>query len=96
MSSRGGGSVLTAVSPRGWLIIHLILLTILMLRLEKLIGLIPFYITFISLVVYTLVYMRSVLNKILNVDINTLIISSTRSHFNIKIYVNMNTLIRTW
>ena len=96
MSSRGGGSVLTAVSPRGWLIIHLILLTILMLRLEKLIGLIPFYITFISLIVYTLVYMRSVLNKILNVDINTLIISSTRSHFNIKLYVNMNTLIRTW
>ena len=96
MSSRGGGSVLTAVSPRGWLIIHLILLTILMLRLEKLIGLIPFYITFISLIVYTLVYMRSVLNKILNVDINTLIISSTRSHFNIKLYVNMNTLIRIW
>jgi len=93
MSSRGGGSILTL---RGWLIIDLFLLAFLMLRMEKVVGLIPFFIAFIAFIIYALVYMRSVLNKILNVDINTLIISSTIPHFNIKLYVNMNTLIRIW
>ena len=96
MSSRGGGSVLTAVSLRGWLLVDLFLLAYLMLRMEKVVGLIPFFIAFIAFIIYALVYMRSVLNKILNVDINTLIISSTIPHFNIKLYVNMNTLIRIW
>ena len=96
MSSRGGGNVLTAVSLRGWMIVDLFLLAFLMLRMEKVVGLIPFFIAFIAFIIYALVYMRSVLNKILNVDINTLIISSTIPHFNIKLYVNMNTLIRIW
>ena len=96
MSSRGGGNVLTAVSLRGWLLVDLFLLAYLMLRLEKFIGLVPFFVVFALLIIYALVYMRSVLNKILNVDINTLIISSTIPHFNIKLYVNMNTLIRIW
>ena len=78
------------------MIVDLFLLAFLMLRMEKVVGLIPFFIAFIAFIIYALVYMRSVLNKILNVDINTLIISSTIPHFNIKLYVNMNTLIRIW
>ena len=46
------------------MIVDLFLLAFLMLRMEKVVGLIPFFIVFLSLIAYIFIYIKKVLGEL--------------------------------